>query len=242
MNLSLARLHKSISNRLLRARYRAQGKNIVHLIHIGKTAGTAIKDALSPARVSEHQILEFHSHETRMRDIRKGDRFMFFVRDPISRFTSGFYSRQRQGQPRIFSPWTADEEKAFTRFKSANCLANALSSENVEERAAAEDAMRSIRHVRDSYWSWFGDEQALLARKDDIFFIGAQETLAADFERLRVKLRLPESIALPTDPVKAHRNPKSADYALDERAKENLHRWYAREWEFLEFCKRLGVQ
>lgn len=242
MNISLARLRLSISNRLLRARYRAQGKNIVHLIHIGKTAGTAIKDALAPARVTEHQILVFHSHETRMRDIRKGDRFMFFVREPISRFTSGFYSRQRQGRPRIFSPWSPAEEKAFTTFKTANDLANALSSTDASLKAAAEDAMRSIRHVRDSYWNWFGDEKALMARREDIYFIGAQETLATDFARLREKLRLPESVSLPTDPVKAHRNPGSADYTLDEQAKTNLRRWYAREWEFIEFCRQLQLQ
>ena len=61
----------------------------------------------------------------------------------------------------------------------AAVLALALSSENAEERAAAESAMRGIRHVREHFAQWFGSEQDFLARLPDVFFIGFQETLAA---------------------------------------------------------------
>ncbi len=45
-----------------------------------------------------------------LRNITEGEGIIFFLRDPTSRFVSGFYSRQRQGQPRYYSPWSSDEK------------------------------------------------------------------------------------------------------------------------------------
>ena len=80
--------------------------------------------------------------------------------------------------------------------------------------------------------------EAFLAREKDLFFIGAQETLGRDFLKLRAMLQLSEEISLPTDPVKAHRNPGNLDYALDDEATENLRKWYRRDQEFIEFCRK----
>ena len=53
---------------------------------------------------------------------------MFFVRDPISRFVSGFNSRLRKGLPKMYFPWAPGEKLAFSRFATPNQLALALSS------------------------------------------------------------------------------------------------------------------
>jgi len=42
--------------------------------------------------------------------------------------------------------------------------------------------MRSIFHVKDSYWKWFDNEQYYHSRLCDIFFIGFQENLSEDFD------------------------------------------------------------
>jgi hypothetical protein len=239
MNLSPHRLVSSVTGRIRRVLYRATGRKVVHLIHIGKTGGTAIKDTLSPVAVTPRHILVMHSHSTTLADIPRGDDFMFFLRDPLSRFVSGFYSRQRQGQPRRFSKWSHQEELAFARFQTPNDLGRALSADDPEQRQAAVDAMNGISHVRDSYWKWFGSREALATRSGHLFFIGRQESLAADFDRLRQLLGLPQDVRLPDDPVKSHRRPGNLDDKLDEVARRNLEDWYRQDYEFIGFCQSL---
>ena len=89
--------------------YRMERKKIVHFLHIGKTGGTAMKYVLSQYPVGSRYAICLHGHRVRLCDIPKGDSVIFAVREPISRFVSGFYSRKRQGQPRLFSPWSQNE-------------------------------------------------------------------------------------------------------------------------------------
>ena len=86
--------------------------------------------------------------------------------------------------------------------------------------------MQGIRHVKDSFWRWFENEEYFRSRSSDIFFVGFQETLAKDFEALRSRLQLRDRARLPDDDLLAHRNPPHLDTTLDERAVGNLKRWY----------------
>lgn len=216
---------------------RRDNKLGLHFLHIGKTGGTAIKFALSEVSELQDYSLKLHPHQVRLRDVPEGEKAMFFVRDPIARFMSGFYSRQRQGLPRYLSRWSPAEEVAFSRFQTANELAVALSSSDVATKMAAEEAMKSIGHVKTSYWDWFENEAYLLSRLTDIFFIGFQESIPADFELLRLKIALPPEAQLPTDDIAAHRNPKGADMRLEPSAIENLRKWYRRDDAFIDFCR-----
>lgn len=209
----------------------------LHFLHVGKTGGTAIKAALEPVARSGRFRIELHKHRTRLQDIPAGEPFFFAIRDPISRFVSGFFSRQRQGQPRIFRPWTEGEARAFQRFATANQLAERIFE---DEHAAA--AMRDIGHVNRSYWYWFGDREAFLARAADLFFIARQSQLDDDFRTLAGLLWLPPGVTLPADEVLAHRNPQEIDRRLSTRAKANLLRWYARDFAFVELCARLRAE
>ncbi len=164
---------------------------------------------------------------------------MFIVRNPISRFVSGFHSRKRQGRPRYQSPWSSGEEVAFSRFSTPNALANALSSDDELQRMAAEDAMDSISHIRSPQWSWFQNESYFLARRSDILFIGFQETLGADFEILKGILNLPTEARLPDDVITSHRSPANVDKELDEAAIANLNAWYRRDQDFLKLCRQV---
>ena len=109
----------------------------VHFLHIGKTGGTAFKYAVATARRQNSRhggfTLHLHPHSVKLRDIPNGDQFLFFIRDPVSKFVSGFVSRQRQGQPRHFVPWRPNEKEAFGRFSTPNQLALALNSQDSEE-------------------------------------------------------------------------------------------------------------
>ena len=93
---------------LRRRWHRLRGREVVHLLHIGKTGGTALKTALAGAASPTH-VLILEDHPTRLRSVPVGERVAFFVRDPLTRFVSGFLSRQRKGRPRYFHDWSAEE-------------------------------------------------------------------------------------------------------------------------------------
>jgi len=212
----------------------------VHFLHIGKTGGSALSCALRGYLTSGRYEIVFHPHHIRLRDVPKGEKIVYFLRDPVSRFVSGFYSRQRQGQPRYHAPWTEDEKIAFERFQSPEQLALALSSANDEENRAAQHAMNSIIHVKDSYWTWFESEEYCKSRLRDILFVGFQEQLADDFAILKSKLKLPESVKLPDDDLKAHRNAAGLDRKLCDDAVRNLNEWYRDDYRFMEFSRQIA--
>ncbi|MCS7103879.1 MAG: sulfotransferase family protein [Candidatus Korarchaeum sp.] len=228
-------------NSSLRMVSRILGKEPAHFLHIGKTGGTAIKYSLRRTFLTEEYSILLHTHSTTLMDVPKGEKVFFFVRDPIQRFVSGFYSRQREGRPRYYAPHTLEEREAFFKFRTPNELAEALSSNDVELKSAAVKAMRSIMHVRNSYWDWFHDESYFISRIDDVIFVGRQEHLNEDFERLKDVLGLPKHLNLPQDEVRAHRTPPAYDRSLSELASSNLREWYGRCYEFLRLLQELGL-
>ena len=209
----------------------------MHLIHIGKTGGSAIKYVLQEHKSTPSHEIFLHGHAVGLQQIAKGEKVIFFLRDPIKRFVSAFYGRKREDRPRYYSPWSVEEKEAFEIFSTPNELARALSSDESDLREKAVKAMRSIAHIRNSYWDWFCNENYMFSRREDIYFIGTQENLSSDFIRLKALLELPDDAALPEDSVHAHRNPESADKNLDVEAVENLKRWYRRDYEFIDFCR-----
>ena len=237
-----------VPRRLRRARWkhaialpwhRLRGRRVVHLLHIGKTGGSALKAALADRR-SRTSVLLLHDHPTQLRSVPEGDAVAFFTRDPLTRFVSGFYSRQRKGRPRYGVEWSEDEAQAFRRFATPNQLGVALSSEDASTREAAARAMRSIEHVRDSYWTWFESEAYFRRRAGDLLFVGAQETLVEDYARFCAKLGLDPVPELPRDDLAAHRNPQDLDRRLEPAAVANLQAWYREDYRFLALCRDLG--
>jgi hypothetical protein len=212
----------------------------VHFLHLGKTGGSAIKDALEPLASSGSYDVRLHEHSVRLKDLPRGEPFFFAVRDPVSRFVSGFTSRQNQGLPRYDRPWSPSEAVAFRRFATANELGEAIGSDDRELRQAARSAMSDIQHVRNSYWSWFGSERRFRRSSGRILCILFQERLAEDFAEL-VRLLGLEHLEprLPDDPVRAHRSATDVDRSLSPPAVANLQRWYEKDYEFVELCRRL---
>lgn len=222
---------------------RRRGRRIVHFLHVGKTGGTAVKEALRPHRRGPEHHLLLHGHATTLADVPAGENFVFFLREPVSRFVSGFRSRQRQGLPRHDVPWSDAERVAFERFSEPEDLALALYHPDAELREAAAAAMRSIQHVRDDYGHWFGTLEMFRRREHDILHVGFQETLDRDFSLLRNKLGLPATVTLPGDDLRAHRDPrgKGALEPLGQEARARLADWYATDVAFYEYClERFG--
>ena len=206
----------------------------MHFLYIGKTGGSAMKVALEPFLINERYVINLYGHSITLRGVPKGEGVIFFLRDPITRFTSGFSSRKRKGQPRYNYPWNKNEKMAFEYFETPNDLGIALSSQDEEEKARAEKAMKSIGHVNSSYWDWFESEEYYLSRLADIFFVGFQESLTEDWEKFKFKLGLPDSAKLPENDIEAHRNPQYFARSLQDEAVENLKNWYQDDYKFIK--------
>ena len=220
--------------------FRRMQHSPVHFLHIRKTGGTAIGETLSP--IAQQFGIQLHPHSTKLCEIPRDDRVFFFVRHPVTRFTSGFFSRLRRGAPRHNYEWDEGEVIAFRHFSKPNDLAEALSATDSGIRQRAHEAMHSIRHVNSSYAYWFSGEQELRERLDSIILIGLQETMTQDFEELKFLLNLPSDLSLPNDEVLAHRTPSQFDRALTPLAEQNIRRWYAEDIRFYERCVRLRAQ
>ena len=209
-------------------------KQRVHFLHIGKTGGSAIKSVLKDFLETPKYSITLHGHRTSLKDIRKGDSVIFFLRDPVTRFISGFYSRQRKGQPRYYSEWSRKEKEVFEHFSTPNEVAVSLAN----EQATAVMAMKSVQHFS-HYSNWYVDFDYFKSRIDDILFVGFQESLDSDFIKLKSILGIPEEIKLPTDDVAAHKNPENVDKSIDADGIEALKEWYLEDAQFIELCKEI---
>ena len=232
-------LPRLLRNRLSALRRWFDRRNHLHFLHIRKTGGTAVKHALADHLENEHYTLQLHEHDTRLTDVPIGHGVILFLRDPVTLYVSGFNSRLRQGQPRYNSPWNDGERKAFEKFTSAEALAIALDDEDSSTQDSAREAMKAIRHVNQGYRYWLGSDSYIRLRLSDLFFIGYQETLADDFERLSASLRLSQSVVLPDDDVSAHRNPHPPD-VLTTRAQQNIRQWYKEDYAVLECLQEIN--
>lgn len=217
---------------------RLRGRRLAHFIHVGKTGGTALKQAVADNTERGRYELVMHTHGVRMGDLPRGDKFFFVVRDPVDRFVSGFNSRQRRGAPAHNVPWTEAEARAFATFDSPAALGLALAAQG-DERARAVDALTAIEHVRTSYWYWFGSPEALRRRAGDILWIGFTEHLDADAAELTRRLGL-SHLDLPRDDRRAHRSTDPAARELPAPARDALADWYRRDYEFVALCRDLA--
>jgi len=196
---------------------------IKHFLHVGRTGGTAIRTALEAADLD----FRWHDHACRLSDIERGKDVIFFYRDPISRFKSGFYSRLREGKPRYDSPHSQGERKAFTYFKTPCQLALALAEGNRN----AKQAMQNISHVNQHYSYWFKNVDYFESRLDDIYFLGRQEYLDYDFAILKRMLGM--NVELPTGEVAAHKTPEELGCDLRKKALDVLLDWYEEDYKFV---------
>ena len=204
----------------------------VHVLHIGKTAGTALREAVLAVPLDDPGRIRFihHGHYQHLDALPRRDGYAFALRDPATRFVSGFYSRKRQGLPRYHIPWTPEEARAFATFDHAVDLARAL-GEDGDGRAAA--AMAAIRHVRDFQSDWLAGYADPFAERPPVFVL-RQERFEADlaemFRRLGIVSRRPP----PRDEIGAHRTDYAGVPPLDDVARANLRRWYARDYDLID--------
>lgn len=219
---------------------RLRGQRVVHMVHIPKTGGTAVKNALRASPSPSRTRIVLHQHQVRLRDIPASDEVFFFLREPPARFASAFNDRVREGRPFHYKPWTRDDRRTFARFKTPNDLALGLSAPDEETRREARRAFKTMGPLKNHLSEWLGSKELVASRAGSILLIGWTDTLAADFERLKSELHLPASCRLPEGDRRAHRAPKSQSSDLEPEAVANLREWYRDDVELIELCRSLA--
>ncbi len=214
--------------------FKKKKKNI-HLLHIGKTGGTSIITAFEKFSSLKYNFYTHFGHAHSFKDVPENDMIVFFLRDPLTRFISGFYSRKRKGQPRYNVPWNSEEEVAFNRFETPDDLGTALSSNDAKTKEAAIRAMKGIAHVKTYLQDWLVDVDYLKSRKNDIFFIGFQESFDSDFRGLYKKLTGSqyEDVIL-----REHVNPDVGHKKLSDKARNNLELWFDHDMKLYNYCSQ----
>lgn len=218
----------------------AQSSNDIHFLHIGKCAGTQIERIISEIndfKVGGIPRIVKRNHDIFLRDLPPHVGYFFSIRDPISRFKSGFYSKKRKGQPRRHSEWTKYEAFAFSHFDEANDLAEALFLEGRAGNHAAA-AINSIRHTSQNQSDWFYCSGSFLFVRPPIYII-RQENFQNDclelFSRIGIQDYWPK-VSISSDFTLAHANDYSRSPDLSPLAVKNLMTWYAQDLAFHRMC------
>jgi hypothetical protein len=225
--------------------WQAQNTNSVRttvFLHIGKTGGTFFK-SLEKLDTSKKTDLFLGDHsDTLISTIKKFGqtrKLAFFFRPPEDRFVSGFNSRLRQGRPTYNVVWTAAEAAAFSFFNTPNGLAEALFSKDEHRKSAARFAMASIFHLKHNYSHFLHSADAVRYEAAMKNIVVCCETNQIDKKMSNILDKMGISLG---NKANSNRNssPRSSATELSQKAKENLKRFWACEYEIYEACKSVA--
>lgn len=211
------------------------GREALHFLHIGKAAGSqmgliARKFNSKNARF----VIQKHPHHVMLSNLPVTAPYFFSVRDPVTRFVSGFYSRKRKGQPKLYVEWTANEASAFAAFDHANDLAEALFAPGDLGQQAV-FAIKSISHTARGQVDWISPMGYFLTHRPPIAIL-RQEHFNTDLALLSAHLGEDMSRYITANPALAHRNDYSSVPELSPKAIANLERWYVQDRMFYTIC------
>ena len=210
----------------------------IAFLHIGKNAGTQISYLAKQIEESVGVKIVNCGHEIKLFMLPEGAQYFFSIRDPVSRYKSGFYSRKRKGQPRIYNEWTEHEDLAFSRFEHANDLAECL-FKNDQDGFEAVQAIQSISHTSRQQIDWFQRTGQFLIINPPIWII-RQENFCNDFSDFLTKSKIGLSyseLKVSDDVMATHQNDYTEVPKFSDIAVANLKRWYARDFVFYELCE-----
>ena len=196
---------------LRRAFWKAQGKTYLHFLHIGKTAGTTLKENLMFIGTTHKFRLIFHAHQMPLSKIPEGEKVACFLRHPGERFASGFYHHKREGAPVYHKKNSTSQKMGFLIFPELEDLVEGLFDSDPFRKELAYLTISANEHLARPLTFWFPSIKEIEDRKNDILFIGLQEHFNYDFERLRKLLVINK---WPSEPQKLHSNPKGSSYAI----------------------------
>jgi hypothetical protein len=178
---------------------------MLRFIHIGKTGGSTIHVILKQQNI---KFKEYHMNK----NYTNNEKYIIWLRNPLSRFVSAFnYISHLVNfncnnikpedvnssncllhkiiQKKIInkSPFTFNKryDNLVKTFKSANNLAEALSSSNLEIKSKALELMNyDCENIHRGIGWYLNNGNFVKNRNDKILFVGKQETMKEDIESL----------------------------------------------------------
>lgn len=212
------------------------------ILHIGKTGGSFLRSVLHYNKDRWQAPMQLLGHGATLKNSAKrfgADRQLaFVVRDPVSRFISAFYSRQRQGRPTYQSGWSAEEAAAFLWFEHAEELALALASDAPRRKSAALFAFNAIQHLRTDLRFYLGSLEEMLAERDRIVVCVDLCHLNTHLPTIMARLGVAEFEMPPTPQAHAAPSPLPSLSAAAEAA---LRDHWAEEFELYEVACALAA-
>ena len=212
--------------------------NIINFLHIQKTGGRSLTHYIKNRRLPVncyHYISNVNKELTNL---------FFIIRDPITRFQSGFnhmffifYNLKHH--------WSNDYGERskydyyFQYFPTPNILAESLTSNNIKLKKLAKEAFEYINCINNGYDKWF--EKIKL---QDIKFVLRFENLQQDLNNIFCKnLNIQCFNLYNYDTVgkkEWNKNNKQMKY-LSEKAIMNLKKQYIRDYYFIEQLVSIGL-
>lgn len=222
----------------------------VALLHIGKTAGSELSRRLWLYRTDHLLFLthDFAQEVFKHRRCRLGRnrQFVFFVRNPVRRFVSGWIERYRMGRPTYYEAHSSLEAHSFARFPTPDTLGCALSSTDRAVARSAENAMNAHRHVQ-GLSRYLGNTSNVAACRDRVLFVGRAEHLDQDYPRLLDILRVQNVLAgrpaLQNSEGRFHATPHELTplMHLGTCALNNLRSWFRDDYHTIKYLVRQGM-
>lgn len=220
-------------------------KKIIHFINVDGPSTTLLKNSIKKA-YSEHSNIDeylvlFHEENIALRDIPKGEKVIFSLQNPISRFVSSFNYLKNEFLDNGYCRWTSEEAIAFKSFNSANHLAEMLSSQEKTQLVTAHNAMTAVSCISGSYLDYFESEDYFMSRFPDILYICFNESLEKDFLCLKKILHLPEQTELALNDGQLSIETDAYSAQLSKDSKKNLTSWYQTDWDFFVLCQGKSI-
>ncbi len=211
------------------------GKKIKFL-HIGKTGGSFIRDNLKLIDIDNK--VKFLTHKESILE-NDGYQYIFFIRNPIDRFISAFWSRYRKGNPRYNFEWTIEEKITFEYFKTPNQLAEAIFSDDKYIKEKANKAIESIPHLRMNLSFHLKDKDNIKDCIGKILYIGRLETINNDLNNIiKILGYSKEDLKeIKNDNITTHKTP--SEYSklsnISKLGKMNLTKYFKNDYEIIKF-------
>tara|TARA_X000000950_G_scaffold159369_2_gene195240 strand:+ start:35280 stop:36221 length:942 start_codon:yes stop_codon:yes gene_type:complete len=212
--------------------------NIINFLHVQKTGGRSLTHYIKHRRLTVncyHYISNVNQELTNL---------FFIIRDPITRFQSGF-NHMFFIFYNLKDHWSNDYGERskydyyFEYFPTPNILAESLTSNNLKLKQIAEEAFKYINCINNGYDKWF--EKINLK---DIKFVIRFENLQQDLNNIFCKhLNIPLFKLYNYDTVgkkEWNQNNKQMKY-LSEKAIKNLKIQYKRDYYFIEQLISIGL-
>lgn len=212
-------------------------------IHIGKTAGTTIKDILR-LNPGFADVVRYNNHKVKPSEVPESLKLFFCVRDPVARFVSGFYHRKgklhRHRQESHDNQWSRAEKSALDAYTDVNDLVRDMASSQFWVRNRAMGRVDSIMHLGPghygSYWDWFGNSERLRNLAPRIGAVLRLESFESDLKKFLDE----NDLALDAIPTSRSR-PKTIEYfPIENEQRSRLAGILVEEYRFLTTLREMG--